>query len=128
MNPGNTKTIPQVTGHTSWRNIGMAFSLWLATWAAFAPTRRCIAPDYLGFGLSDCPRNFSYTPQAHAANLAEFMEKLKPGPFTLVVHDYGVRIGLLFCIRHPEQVKRLVQPNTGMWSFAGDRDIERNAT
>ena len=124
MNPGNTKSIPQVTGHTSWRNIGMAFSLWLATWAVFAPTCRCIAPDYLGFGLSDRPRNFSYTPQAHAANLDEFMEKLKPGPFTLIVHDYGGPIVLPFCIRRPEQVKRLVLLSTWMWSFAGNHDIE----
>ncbi|MET0166391.1 MAG: alpha/beta fold hydrolase [Vicinamibacterales bacterium] len=91
---------------------------------AFAPTHRCIAPDHIGFGLSDRPRNFAYTPDAHADNLAQFVERLNPEPLTLVVHDYGGPIGLPLCLRHPERVRRLVLVNTWMWSFAGDRDME----
>ena len=34
------------------------------------PSYRCIAPDHLGFGLSEKPANWSYLPQDHAANLA----------------------------------------------------------
>jgi len=30
---------------------------------------RCIAPDHLGFGLSERPAAIAYTPEAHAANL-----------------------------------------------------------
>jgi haloalkane dehalogenase len=90
---------------------------------AFAPTHRCIAPDHLGFGLSDRPRDAVYTPEAHAERLSAFVERLKPGPFTLVVHDFGGPIGLPLCLRHPERVKRLVLVNTWMWSFAGDRDM-----
>jgi haloalkane dehalogenase len=92
---------------------------------AFAPTHRCIAQDHLGFGLSDRPRDFPYTPEAHAENLAAFVERLNPAPFTLIVHDYGGPIGLPLCLRHPERVKRLVLLNTWMWSFVGDRDMER---
>jgi pimeloyl-ACP methyl ester carboxylesterase len=33
---------------------------------ALAPRWRCIAPDLLGFGLSDRPAGFAYTPDAHA--------------------------------------------------------------
>jgi haloalkane dehalogenase len=94
---------------------------------AFAPTHRCIAADHIGFGLSDRPPNFSYTPEAHAENLARFVERLDPGPFTLIVHDYGGPIGLPLCLRHPERVERLVLLNTWMWSFTGDRDMERKA-
>jgi haloalkane dehalogenase len=43
---------------------------------ALAPARRCIAPDLLGFGLSERPLDFSYTPQAHAKVLSEFVEKM----------------------------------------------------
>jgi pimeloyl-ACP methyl ester carboxylesterase len=92
---------------------------------AFAPTHRCIAPDHIGFGLSDRPRDFPYTPEAHADNLARFVERLNPGRFTLVVHDYGGPIGLPLCLRRPERVVRLVLVNTWMWSFAGDRDMEK---
>ena len=44
--------------------------------------------------LSDRPRDFAYTPEAHAQQLAAFVDGLDPGPFTLVVHDYGGPIGL----------------------------------
>jgi haloalkane dehalogenase len=100
---------------------------WRRLIRAFAPTHRCIAPDHLGFGLSERPREGSYTPEAHAARLAAFVEKLSPAPFTLIVHDYGGPIGLPLCIRHPERVRRLVLLNTWMWSFVGDRDMERRA-
>ena len=92
-----------------------------------APTHRCIAPDHLGFGLSERPRQFQYTPEAHAQNLDEFVAKLDPEPFTLVVHDFGGPIGLPLCLRHPQRVKRLVLLNTWMWSFAGDWEMERKA-
>lgn len=92
---------------------------------ALAPSHRCIAPDHLGFGLSERPGSFPYTPEAHARNLAEFVAKLDPEPFTLVVHDFGGPIGLPLCLQQPERVKRLVLLNTWMWSFAGDRDMER---
>lgn len=94
---------------------------------AFALTHRCIAPDHMGFGLSDRPRDFSYTPEAHAENLAKFVGQINPAPFTLLVHDFGGPIGLPLCLQHPERVKRLVLLNTWMWSFRGDRDMERKA-
>ena len=100
---------------------------WRQLIRAFAPHYRCIAPDHIGFGLSDRPRNFPYTPDAHAQNLAEFVEKLNPDPFTLIVHDYGGPIGLPLCLRHPERVARLVLLNTWMWSFAGDHEMEKKA-
>jgi pimeloyl-ACP methyl ester carboxylesterase len=94
---------------------------------AFSATHRCIAPDHLGFGLSDRPRDFPYTPEAHAENLDAFVERLDPEAFTLVVHDYGGPIGLPLCLRHPERVTRLVLFNTWMWSFAGNADMEKKA-
>jgi haloalkane dehalogenase len=41
------------------------------------------------------------------------------------VHDYGGPIGLAYALERPENVRRLVLFNTWMWSFAGDRQIER---
>jgi haloalkane dehalogenase len=90
-----------------------------------APSHRCIAPDHLGFGLSERPRDFPYTPEAHAANLAAFVERLGLDRFTLVVHDYGGPIGLPLALEHPDRVTRLVLINTWMWSFADDRDMVR---
>jgi haloalkane dehalogenase len=80
--------------------------------------------DHLGFGLSDRPRGVPYTPEWHAENFAQFVERLNPGPFTLVVHDYGGPIAFPFAIAHPELVKRVVIINSWMWSFVGDRGME----
>lgn len=94
---------------------------------AFAPTHRGVAPDHLGFGLSERPREAAYTPEAHAARLAAFVERLGLGRFTLVVHDFGGPIGLPLCLRYPERISRLVLINTWMWSVTGDREMERAA-
>ena len=94
---------------------------------AFAPTHRCLAPDHLGFGLSERPRDFPYMPEAHAANLASFVDRLDPETFTLIVHDFGGPIGLPLCLRQPERVKRLVIVNTWLWSFKGDKAMTRKA-
>src|SRR5688572_10801004 len=55
---------------------------------------RCIAPDHLGFGLSERPGDASYTPEAHAARLREFVDVLGLDRSSLVVQDYGGPIGL----------------------------------
>lgn len=94
---------------------------------ALAPAWRCVAPDHLGFGLSDRPREFPYTPEAHAENLRRFVEVLALDQLTLVVHDYGGPIGLPLCLQRPTRVKRLVVLNTWMWSFEGDREMQRKA-
>jgi len=87
-------------------------------------THRCIAPDHLGFGLSDRPRDFAYTPEAHGAALASFVEEIGLRDYTLAVHDYGGPIALPLCFGETG-VRRLVVMNSWMWSFAGDADMER---
>jgi haloalkane dehalogenase len=94
---------------------------------ALSPERRCIAVDLLGFGLSERPRNFSYTPEAHAEVVQEFVGALGLERFDLVVHDYGGPIALPLALDRPDRIARLVLINTWMWSFAGDREMERAA-
>src|SRR5688572_2825134 len=55
---------------------------------------RCVAPDQLGFGLSDRPADFDYSPESHAKSLRTFVDKLQLRDFVLVVHDFGGPIGL----------------------------------
>ena len=80
-----------------------------------APTHRCIAPDYLGFGRSAAPRAFSYRPPAHATLVETLLRKLEVSDVTLVLHDWGGPIGLSYALRHPEAVRRLVLMNTWAW-------------
>jgi haloalkane dehalogenase len=100
---------------------------WRHVIRALAPTHRCIAPDHLGFGLSDRPKKAAYTPEWHADNFAEFLDKLGAGPVTLVVHDFGGPIALPIALHRPEHVKRVVIINSWMWSFKGDTYIESKA-
>ncbi|HWV56925.1 MAG TPA: alpha/beta fold hydrolase [Longimicrobiales bacterium] len=84
-----------------------------------ARDHRVIAPDNLGFGLSEKPREWGYRPADHAANLARLVEALELRDFVLVVHDFGGPIGLSHAAAHPERVRGIVLFNTWLWSLRG---------
>jgi haloalkane dehalogenase len=94
---------------------------------AFSDGRRCVAPDHLGFGFSDRPRDFPYTPEAHAANLSRFVRELDLRDITLVVHDFGGPIGLPVCLEEPARVRKVVVINSWMWSFEDDGEMAKKA-
>jgi pimeloyl-ACP methyl ester carboxylesterase len=85
-----------------------------------APARRCIAPDLLGFGLSERPHDFAYTPRAHAEVLVEFVATMGLERFSLVVHDFGGPIALPLALDATSTVDSLVLMNTWMWPFDDD--------
>jgi haloalkane dehalogenase len=95
--------------------------------SVLSPHLRCIAPDHLGFGLSERPVRFPYTPEAHAAALREFVARLGLDELTLVVHDFGGPIGLPLCFDRTVRVTRLVLMNTWMWPLDADPDMQRKA-
>lgn len=76
---------------------------------------RTIAPDHIGCGLSDTPgdEDYSYDLAQRAADLESLLEHLElRANITLVVHDWGGMIGMVYATRHPERVRRLVVLNT----------------
>lgn len=83
---------------------------------------RCIAPDHLGFGLSERPSGLAYTPEEHAANLRSFVDQLGLRDLTLVVHDFGGPIALPLALDEPSRVKRLVVLNSWCWPFEGEME------
>jgi len=86
----------------------------------FSMTNRCIAPDLIGFGLSDKPAGWSYLPEEQAKNLDLFLESLTLKNITLVVGDWGGPIGLSYALSHPEKIKNIVITNTWLWSVRSD--------
>jgi haloalkane dehalogenase len=90
---------------------------------ALSATHRCIAVDHLGFGLSERPTDFAYTPEAHARVLDRFVERLSIGRFTLVVHDFGGPIALPLALAEPARVRGLIVLNSWMWSFSDDPNL-----
>ncbi|HAS39107.1 MAG TPA: alpha/beta hydrolase [Microscillaceae bacterium] len=119
LDEGQGETIVFIHGTPTWSFLYRDFIKSLST------QYRCIAIDHLGFGLSDKPKGFAGTPQAHSQNLQEFIDLLGLENITLVVHDFGGPIGLSWAIAHPQKVKRLVLFNTWLWETQTDKDAQK---
>lgn len=91
---------------------------------AFRSTHRCLAVDHLGFGLSDKPRHYDYSPRQHARHLEQWLLERNLKDITLVLHDFGGPIGFDFALRHPHRVSRLVMLNSWLWSMEEDPEFE----
>ncbi|HNY10033.1 MAG TPA: alpha/beta fold hydrolase [Candidatus Wallbacteria bacterium] len=76
---------------------------------------RAVAPDHIGCGLSDKPRDYEYKLSNHISNLEYLIETLGLKNITLIVHDWGGPIGMGYATRHPENIKKLVISNTAAW-------------
>jgi haloalkane dehalogenase len=76
---------------------------------------RCVALDYPGFGLSDAPPEFGFTPREESLVLEEFVDWLGLRDVTLVMQDWGGPIGLGFAGRRPELVRGFVLGSTWAW-------------
>jgi haloalkane dehalogenase len=77
---------------------------------------RAIAPDHIGFGLSDKPaREHDFSLENHIANLAEFIRKLGLTNVTVVCQDWGGPTGLACAVLNPAAFKAMVVMNTWAW-------------
>ncbi|OBK24525.1 haloalkane dehalogenase [Mycobacterium asiaticum] len=76
---------------------------------------RCIAVDYLGFGLSERPAGFGYTVAEHAAVLGEFVDHLGLDGYVTMGQDWGGPIGLAVAVERADRVRGVVLGNTWFW-------------
>lgn len=83
---------------------------WKYSFSAFSPRRRVIAPDMVGFGISEKPDR-DYTLEGLTHWFGRFLDAMKLDRITLVAHSMGGTIALLYAIQHPERVERLVVSN-----------------
>ncbi|MCP3938469.1 MAG: alpha/beta fold hydrolase [Actinomycetia bacterium] len=86
---------------------------------AVSGSMRAIAPDHLGFGLSNIATR-TIGPFDHSKNLERLVEHLDLDDITLVVQDWGGPIGLAFAERQRPRISKLVICNT--WAWPVDRD------
>lgn len=72
-----------------------------------------IAPDHLGFGLTDAPAvdEFAYTFDALADVTGNLLSQLGIDRFALYVQDYGAPIGWRLAIAHPERITAIITQN-----------------
>lgn len=79
------------------------------------PDFRCVAVDYLGFGLSDRPAEFGYTAAEHAACVLDLVRKLDLRDVIVMGHDWGGPIGTSVAAEEPDRVAGLALGNTWFW-------------
>jgi pimeloyl-ACP methyl ester carboxylesterase len=106
VDEGQGKTIVFLHGNPSWSY------LYRNLITSLQGTKRCIAPDHLGCGLSDKPQDYPYRLENHIDNLEQVLDQLKVETCVLVMHDWGGAIGMGWAGRHPERVDGLVLMNT----------------
>ncbi len=76
---------------------------------------RCIAVDYPGFGLSDRPDGYTYTPAEHAGVVGGLVDELGLERFIVMGQDWGGPIGISVAAGRPERIAGLVFMNTWYW-------------
>jgi pimeloyl-ACP methyl ester carboxylesterase len=76
---------------------------------------RTIVPDHIGCGLSDKPsiNQYDYRLKSRADDLENLLEYLGINQnITLVLHDWGGMIGMVYALRYPERIHRMIIMNT----------------
>jgi haloalkane dehalogenase len=90
---------------------------WRAQIQALQAAYRCIAPDFVGFGLSDKPPAYPYTLAQHTENLRSLLEALNIGPAHWVISDFGGPIAGPLMLEAPDQVLSVTAMNTWLWRW-----------
>jgi haloalkane dehalogenase len=80
---------------------------------------RCIAVDYPGFGLSERPSGYGYTPSEHAQVIGKLVDHLNLDDFIVIGQDWGGPIGMTVALERADRVAGLVFANTWYWPAQG---------
>ncbi len=93
---------------------------------AFSPDHRVLVPDHIGCGLSAGPNENQYGFRLvdRVADLAAWLAGLRLAQrITLVLHDWGGMIGLVWALLNMEKVSRLVLFNTAGFHPPGGKSL-----
>lgn len=103
---------------------------------------RVIAPDHLGFGLSDAPAvdEFDYTFEALTDLTEGLLAQLGVTRYAIYVQDYGAPIGWRLALRRPQAITAIVTQNgngydegfvesfwTTVWDYQRDQNPDTEA-
>ncbi|MDV3133157.1 haloalkane dehalogenase [Mycobacterium sp. 29Ha] len=76
---------------------------------------RCIAPDYLGFGLSERPSGFTYRIDEHVSVMGELVDHLELDRYLSMGQDWGGPISMAVGTDRADRVRGVVLGNTWFW-------------
>jgi 2-hydroxymuconate-semialdehyde hydrolase len=89
---------PGVSAWANWRlNIG-----------PISLSKRVIAPDMVGFGFTDRPKNARYGKDLWVSHLVDLLDALRIDQTDIVGNSFGGGLALAFAIQHPNRVRRMV--------------------
>lgn len=76
---------------------------------------RCIAVDYLGFGLSERPAAYGYTLAEHVRCVGELVDHLQLDGFITMGHDWGGPVSLGVATVRSDRVRGVILGDTWFW-------------
>lgn len=76
-----------------------------------------LAPDYPGFGNSDCPEpeRFQYTFDNLSLVIERFLQMLGVDRLSLYMQGGGLPVGMRICTRHPDWIEALIVQNANCY-------------
>lgn len=89
---------PGVTSYANWRLLIPALS----------KKFRVIAPDVVGFGYTEHPKDFEYNLENWIKFIIQFMDALKIEKASFVGNSFGGALSLAVAAKHPDRVNRFV--------------------
>ncbi len=120
LDEGNGEPVVMLHGNPTWcfyyRNLV----------TALREQYRCIVPDHVGMGLSDKPDDtrYQYTLASRVEDLERLLDSLKlPQKINLILHDWGGMIGMVYAVRHPERIARIVAMNTSAFHLPASKSF-----
>ncbi len=90
--------------------------LWRDVTRIVARERRAVAPDLIGFGLSDRPAGADLSPAGQATAMLRVLDTLGIERAAFVGHDYGALVACEILAQTPERVTHMVVTNTSVWA------------
>jgi haloalkane dehalogenase len=76
---------------------------------------RCVAVDYLGFGLSERPESYGYTIEEHVRCVGELVDHLQLDGFITMGQDWGGPVSTAVAVARAERVRGVILGNTWFW-------------
>jgi haloalkane dehalogenase len=108
--PRNADPVLLMHGEPSW-----SFLYRKIVTGLVAKGHRAVAPDLIGFGKSDKPKDQDdYTYERHVSWMSQWLTQLDLKRITLFCQDWGGLIGLRLVAAFPDRFARVVVANTGL--------------
>ena len=101
---GTGPGLPIVFIHGNGANLGQ----WRAQLDYFRKTRRAVALDLRGMGISDVPANGDYSIDAMADDIHDVANALRLEKFVIVGHSFGGTVVARYAAKHPDRVAGVV--------------------